>query len=1746
MTFVTTLVKDILLRGKFGEYRSIFTLVVTLLIIDTGGFATVPPNYWTGPSTSTVGTVATYTFDNGILYSNVAWGVLNGSVVSSTQTGTVNSVTIEWTQSGTGTIEFMYDVDIVPLGGTKSVTISTTTPPAPSTTFTVTPNCGNTVVTRNSGPSASYDWYWQTAANGTSTTLGNSATITRTTAGALYLRSRLKNSPYTWSTTSQSVGSITVSTVPPATPSSALNSVSFLNNSTTISVSAVSGATGYKWYTVSSGGVALSGVNTNSYTIISLAATSSFYVSAVSGGCESSSRRMVTVTAEPLPQVQAVGNQSTNMGSTVTLGVIGSYTSYSWRNALNAQVGTGSTYATTNAGNYSVIVTKAGVSGSGVSIPFTVQSGLGTQDMNFVITNSFQIGGVQVTGSVQALSVVENSQTVQYFDGLGRPLQTVVTQGSPARKDIVQPFVYDSYGRKARKYLPVISGTDGWLKSITFDATGNYTGLAANTYTNNTSGKISQDTRPFSETIFEASPIAKPLKIYGAGSAWSPSSGNKFVYSNTSVNSHSVAGSAAQEKVIAWKIDASGFPIRETPLLGFVESGGYYSTGQLLIKITSDENGSTVREYLNKLGQTVLKKVQTTFGAVNLNSINDWALTYYVYDEIGNLRYVFQPELSKVVHNGPDSYVVTSSDLNALSFQYKYDLRGRMIEKRVPGADVSYMVYDSRDRLVMTQDGNMRKDAAGNLTRKEWMITKYDNFDRPVLTAMYTHTGVVDQSAMAALLSQAVLSESYNGAAATHGYTNVVFPTSNLLVLSVTYYDSYSFKALVSGLNYVNTDISGQSVNENLNCKGLITGTKVNILGSSNYLYGVNYYDDRYRALQTISQNHKGGTDRVTNRYDFTGKVLESNRAYIINGSTYSIREIFEYDHAGRLLFARHAVNGAPAVIVNKNVYNELGQLVDKSLHSVDNGVSFKQSTDLRYNIRGWLTNINNSKLAIDANNDDNNDIFGFEIGYVADLGIGANAQYNGNIAAIKWSNNTIQSNILQRGYAFSYDGMNRLKSATQKHAVTFEAWASGGFNEDGITYDLNGNILTLDRTSDNSVTIDDLQYVYGTGNQLLSVTDNSDRAKGFIELNTSPNDYEYDANGNLRLDRNKGITAITYNHLNLPVQVNKGTGEYLIYTYDATGRKISQQVFGSNPKLTDYLQELVFEGNALKFILFSEGRILPDGANWEYQYHLKDHLGNVRTTFSAKETTVIKTATLEAVNAGVEQSNFIRLAEARKIQSYLFDRTNGSAPSVATGYAQRLSGSTNEKFGLARSLSVMPGDVITAEVYAKYIDPVSSNWTSALNTLMTQIAQNTAPAGVIVDGANYAGSTSSFPFPVQAAQNTSSSAEAGPRAYLNWLVFKRDGTFVPALSGYDRISTAAKESGQDVAHERLFSPNVTITDPGFVYIYLSNEEGTPLEVYFDDFKVTQTTKTPIVQSDDYYPFGLTFNSYSIENMTLNPYLYNGKEKQDELGLNWLDFGARMYMPDIGRWGLPDQLADNAPAQTPFRYGFNNPLKFVDPDGRFEMSAEMQRKYPRLASFLKNNMNEAIRNPTIMLGLMKYGELGGADIYRDVQWGMGPKILEGSKEDMKDVYGMPLNGRFFNREPSNIYLNETIMLQLEEALSSNSSAALLLVLSTVLHEYVHYNYLEWRRRNKIIGDYSGFEKGAAFEEYVFGRDIDTIQDALEVIKQFQEKQRQEEIEKKKQGLKTFFSQFSNLASGKYVWDEKSKAWVPKK
>jgi len=879
------------------------------------------------------------------------------------------------------------------------------------------------------------------------------------------------------------------------------------------------------------------------------------------------------------------------------------------------------------------------------------------------------------------------------------------------------------------------------------------------------------------------------------------------------------------------------------------------------------------------------------------------------------------------------------SALNNFAFLYKYDSRNRMTHKKIPGTDWVYMVYDDRDRLVLTQDGNQRLN-------NRWTFTKYDVLNRPVMTGIYTHSALVNQDQMQAVVnsyydpttmtSAQTWFESFSATAGNiHNYDNKSFPQVTDLdsYLTVTYYDDNTTVNSLWGSNYnYATDnlTSGTYSQPSTDFRSVIghpVATKTKLIDESNtWLKSILFYDDHYRIIQNIADNVKGGTDRVSNLYDFTGRALTTKTTHHTSAPNDQIvARNFDYDHIGRLLRTWHSVNNATPVLLTANDYNEIGQLVTKKLYSTD-GSTFKQNVDHRYNIRGWLTNINNSTLANDGvTNSDTNDLFGMDLLYnETDSGLGNNSMYNGNISAVKWSNNLALGTTKNVAYNYSYDPMNRITSAS--YLTNNAGWsnATNAYNETGYAYDLNGNIKNMVRNNSSGTAMDNLNYTYN-GNQLLSVTDTGDKTKGFIDGPNNGNDYDYDANGNMKYDLNKNLGAsltdqthfISYNHLNLPSQVVKNTGEKIIYTYDAGGRKLRQQVYnagGTLIKTTDYVGEYIYQNDTLQFINHEEGRIVMKGVtNPEYQYHLKDHLGNVRLTFTSQITTRKFEAGFEEANQTTEASNFTNY-QANKINT--LTPTN---PNATTGNsAYYLNGGYAGQVGLAKSFSVMPGDVVSIQASAKYSSPSTTptDFAPFIGSLLAAFNLSAPAPGEVCTPA--------------VGVNTFGNWEIGPtgdeskddamKIFVTIIMFDKNYNFL------DVAYQAIQGSG---------SMNATYkaTQPGYAYLYISNEHPYLTDVYFDDVTVTFTPSL-VVQQEDFYPFGLAFNSYTRENSVMQNFLYNGKELQNDLSLGWYDYGARMYMPEIGRWPKIDPKAELYFQITPYAYAANTPTNAIDPDGR--------------------------------------------------------------------------------------------------------------------------------------------------------------------------------------------------------------------
>lgn len=847
---------------------------------------------------------------------------------------------------------------------------------------------------------------------------------------------------------------------------------------------------------------------------------------------------------------------------------------------------------------------------------------------NYIITSTPRIGGITSPAGLANRSTCDLMQTVQYFDGLGRPIQTVQVKGSPADKDIVQPMVYDMYGRDNIKYLPYTLSTetsDGSYKSNAltpgYGVSAFYNPSGTPATQPQLAGGIPHITTPYAVTIYEPSPLNRVTEQGAPGDTWQPNLSNADLshtgrVSYATNDNTDITNIATTFKVMLYKVTIGTDGTRT-----LVNAGtNAYANGQLYVTIGKDENWQlgdlrvgSAQTFKNKAGNVILKRVfnKKPDGSIEMLS------TYYVYDDYGNLAFVLPPGAL------PDGGIVSSTSLDFWCYQYRYDERGRLIEKKLPGRGKEFMVYNTLNQVVMMQDANQR-----GVANQQWTVTKYDVQGRVVVTGLYTDAGSTAgtekrTNMQAAVTGNAKLWEArvtggngYNTAAGVY----LAYPTSLNTTLAVNYYDNYNIPSLPAIFDKrAEAGMSAMTA-------GSPTASLIKILdgtnGSNNMLWNVSYYDDFGRSIRGFAEHFKGGLvsinnyDEVKSTYDFTDAVLTNNRVNVINSSSntalqsVAVNLTYDYDHMGRKLRTWQSINGN-AIMLNSNVYNETGQLIDKKLHSADNGQTFVQSVDYRYNSRGWLKSINNAALnnADPLINNDTNDAFGEELSY-DDYGTTALKQYNGNISAVNWQGKKHPSGTaaqIAQGYEYSYDKLNRLTLANYT-----TVGLAGRYNE-AITYDAMGNIKKLNRYRDinNAVTpIDQLTYLYGNSDnssKLLSVTDISGSNEG--QLNGTAG-YTYDNNGNLWTDNKKGLT-FTYNYLDLPYTVTPTTGNVLTYIYDATGRKLRKVITGGN---RDYVNGIEYDavGN-LMFLATEEGRARPNGNNYFYDYALKDHLGNTR-----------------------------------------------------------------------------------------------------------------------------------------------------------------------------------------------------------------------------------------------------------------------------------------------------------------------------------------------------------------------------------------------------------------------------------------------------------------------------------------------------------------------------------------------------
>jgi len=240
----------------------------------------------------------------------------------------------------------------------------------------------------------------------------------------------------------------------------------------------------------------------------------------------------------------------------------------------------------------------------------------------------------------------------------------------------------------------------------------------------------------------------------------------------------------------------------------------------------------------------------------------------------------------------------------------------------------------------------------------------------------------------------------------------------------------------------------------------------------------------------------------------------------------------------------------------------------------------------------------------------------------------GANSNWNGNITMLEWQVN----NTAHRMYGFFYDGRNQLRRGESGTRTNNAASPVLNTNyKTDYTYDnagLSSNLKTVTRRGLLSGTstfgiIDQMTYTYNTAGQLTQIGEAGSSTKGFKTPGLGSYTYTYDLNGNMSRDNHKNMT-VAYNHLNLPRLVLFDNGNEIRLTYTAAGEKITKFTAANTGVETtqNYVSGIEYNGIAVEAVYHEEGRLVPNGTAWHYEYTLKDHLGNSRVMFRANGAT--------------------------------------------------------------------------------------------------------------------------------------------------------------------------------------------------------------------------------------------------------------------------------------------------------------------------------------------------------------------------------------------------------------------------------------------------------------------------------------------------------------------------------------------
>ncbi len=793
--------------------------------------------------------------------------------------------------------------------------------------------------------------------------------------------------------------------------------------------------------------------------------------------------------------------------------------------------------------------------------------------------------------------ILDNGEitTVKYIDGLGRTVEVVGNGLGGNGKTVANYTKYDELDMPTENWNNFVCSGN----SLDFIDESSAASLLENTYDGDKYGFTKTEYNIFGDLI----------SMQGAGAAWHENGKKRTV------------GYFANDDADKVKIYQAG-----DENASLIETGKYFPTGSLAKITETDEDGNITCTFKDKGGKIVL---------VRRGNSND---TYYVYNTVGQLRYVLSPEYQYANHKEQAEYDKNHGSKDNVNYkakyayEYRYDERGRVVKKILPGSEYIQYWYDKADRLTYMCDANLREKGL-------YRFMFYDRFGHLAVQGVCSACDRSNIGILRAELNTNAASRIKNTGYAISNLDND-FRLKDVEI--VNYYDNYNF---LNSEMFRKSNWQQKMASASGACAvGLQTGSIVRT-SNGEYLYNSVYYDAEGRTVRTFGTHLDGGMQETRTSYTFTNNPrVVSTTEYNANGD---VEGSAEYTYAynqynDKLQSIDLRMNGEESAHrIAENTYDDLGRLL-KVRRSGSAG-----DVDYAYNIRNWVTSISSKEFSETLHYTD---------------GIGTPC-YNGNISSMQWQNG---ASAAKSGYKFSYDGLNRLTSAIYGEGDDMSQNADR-FSEKGITYNANGSIYRMKRygrLNDGSYGLVDDLKIKLDGNALYGITDyaaetNYKGSANFVDADGSGQEYWFNGNGSLSADANKGIARIDYDNYGCPCKIVFTNGNTTEYVYSSTGEKLRTThktaidgitvALNSNDNLknddflsedkTDYHGSFIYENGKLDKVLYPGGYVKKNvsritlkplyGGHTPYRvdtltfygdfyhYYTQDHLGNNRVVVS-------------------------------------------------------------------------------------------------------------------------------------------------------------------------------------------------------------------------------------------------------------------------------------------------------------------------------------------------------------------------------------------------------------------------------------------------------------------------------------------------------------------------------------------------